>query len=284
MKKNVLLVGVVRNCSKTIVDDIKRLISALDRFEGIQVLIVESDSSDATIEKLNYLKKLIPNFSYITLGELSSSTPLRTERIAYCRNVYLDEINTNKKYLEVDYIVISDLDGVNDSISIAGINSCFERNDWDVCAANSMGHYYDIWALRHDIWCPNDCWSEVSFLESYGVNKVNAEYSAVYSKMINIPANSPWISVDSAFGGLAIYRRSSLLGVEYCGIDKDNLEVCEHVSLHKQIKSKGKMIYINPRLINTTGTEHDYYFSFTKRLVGNMKKRLKALIKSLIKI
>ena len=80
--------------------------------------------------------------------------------------------------------------------------------------------------------------------------------------MIVIPQDAEWIEVDSAFGGLAIYRRETLLDVSsrYIGLYKDGIEVVEHVSLHLGIIQNGYKIFINPRLINTDFTDHSMRF------------------------
>jgi len=67
--------------------------------------------------------------------------------------------------------------------------------------------------------------------------------------MISIPWDSDWIEVDSAFGGLALYRASCLRG---CFYSSEGREVCEHVVLHRKIKDNGGKIFINPGLTNTS--------------------------------
>ena len=74
--------------------------------------------------------------------------------------------------------------------------------------------------------------------------------------MIEIPENSEWIEVDSAFGGLAIYKRDAIFGQFYIGINSTGSETCEHVSFHKELRSLGKKIFINPALINGGLNEH----------------------------
>ncbi|HEY1803077.1 MAG TPA: hypothetical protein VGG45_01225 [Terracidiphilus sp.] len=74
--------------------------------------------------------------------------------------------------------------------------------------------------------------------------------------MIVVNTTDDWIEVDSAFGGLAVYRRDALSGVKYVGLGEARHEVCEHVSLHRQIKSAGRRIFINPQLVNAGVTEH----------------------------
>jgi hypothetical protein len=74
--------------------------------------------------------------------------------------------------------------------------------------------------------------------------------------MITIPESADWIPVDSAFGGLGIYRRSILSGARYSGADEDGDGTCEHVPLNNQLRARGARIFINPRLINTTYTDN----------------------------
>lgn len=252
---NILIVGLVRNGEKWIYQSLETLEKSFSSFSKIQWLIVESDSDDGTVMLLDDLAKQENNFRYIAAGLLRNIFPQRTARIAYCRNIYINELLKNPIYSTVEYVVIADLDGVNSSLSESAIESCWLRDDWDVCTANQNKAYYDIWALRHPFWCPNDCWEQFSFLNKY----INPDYSlisAVISKMIEIPKNSEWIEVDSAFGGLGIYRREAISDEVYIGLNNLGAEVCEHVSFHKELRAKGKKIFINPALINGELNEH----------------------------
>jgi hypothetical protein len=182
--------------------------------------------------------------------------PLRTERIAHCRNIYLDEIRSNPLYKEVEYVIVSDLDNNNPLISEEAILSCWQRSDWDVCTANQLGPYYDIWALRHPLWSPEDCWLQHRFFSQFNRNGSDVLYACIFSKMIELPIESDWVEVDSAFGGLAIYKKSSMGFGRYIGLYTNGLEVCEHVPFHIAIKQNKGKIYINPRMINTDFTDH----------------------------
>lgn len=249
--KNILVACTARDCGKQIKQDIESLQHSLKNFNQVHWLVVESDSQDDTLSKLDELKSYIANFSFMSLGILSADIPLRTERLALCRNTYLKELRDNSIYRDVDFVIIADLDGVNKLISEESIASCFVRDDWGVCTANQLGVYYDIWALRHEMWSPNDCWQQAKFFEDYGMNKKLARNCAVYSKQLKIHKNSHWIEVDSAFSGLAIYRRPVLKKAKYIGLTENGIEICEHVTLHQQIKQQGFNIFINPALINS---------------------------------
>ena len=62
-----------------------------------------------------------------------------------------------------------------------------------------------------------------------------------------IPTNSDWIEVDSAFGGLAIYKKKCFDIGHYVGTYSNGKEVCEHVSFNLQLKknvtSKNRFFY-----------------------------------------
>jgi hypothetical protein len=278
LSKNIIIVALARDCEKFINSDIYALKKATYFFNNVHWLIIESDSSDKTSELLHTLSNNISNFRFITLGNLSNKMPKRTSRIAHCRNKYLDEITNNVLYKGIDYVMVADIDGMNNKLTPDGLLSCWKRNDWDVCTANQAGPYYDIWALRHKEWCPGDCWSEFNFLQDKGLSYRDALFSAIHSRMITISEDEPWIEVDSAFGGLAVYKKKSLQNTVYIGLDKDGEEVCEHVHLHAQIKESGGSIFINPKLVNTDNSQHVSHIYFYQKIkliiISFFKKRL----------
>lgn len=275
----VLVAGLACNCATVIAAEIANLRNALKKFSAVSWLVIESDSQDNTIAVLEDLQHTIPNFRFISLGVLREKLRIRTERIAYCRNVYQDEIANNPLYGNIDYVIVTDLDGTNDLLTEQAILSCWDRSGWDVCTANQRSRYYDIWALRHPSWCPSDSWREFYALISRGVDHERAREVAVYSKMRRIKESSAWIEVDSAFGGMAIYRRAALDGAHYNGLTFEGEEACEHVTLHAHIRSKGYRIFINPKLINTGDTKHTAPTS----IGASIKRKLRILMRSSIK-
>lgn len=274
----VLVAGLARNCGPRIRQDISRLQQSLSGCQNLSWLVIESDSSDDTVLQLEQLSQDVSGFRFISLGQLRSQIPLRTARIAHCRNTYLHELRTNPIYQNLSYLIVSDLDGLNTELSAPAIDSCFLRDDWDVCTANQRGPYYDLFALRHPVWSPGNCWDQFAFLLDHGVPHELALRGAVHSKMITIPPDENWIEVDSAFGGFAIYKVSSLGTATYCGLSATGIELCEHVPFHAQLKEANRRIFINPRLINTRWTEHTRHLQF----LPTMTRRCKTLVKSAI--
>jgi hypothetical protein len=278
--EKLLLVGVARDCGAIIESEVRRLLAALDFFKSVAWLVIESDSADDTLHALDRLKATIPNFRFSSLGQLREEIPSRTERIAHCRNQYLEELHYNPIYEGINYIAIADLDGVNSLITSTAVQSCWVRDGWDVCCANQVGPYYDIWALRHKDWSPNDCWKQYEFLRQFNKSH-EAAGASVWFKMITIQENNSWIEVDSAFGGFAIYRRSVLSKeLAYLGASELGEEVSEHVSFHNQIRGNGGRIFINPRLINGAENEHTKY---ARTLSTPESKTLRKLVVSGLK-
>jgi hypothetical protein len=234
---------------------VETLARATAGFANVQFLVIESDSTDATLAELARLRQQSERFEFIALGSLAERIPARTERIAHCRNRYLEELRSNARYSSVDYVMVADLDGVNNDLRREALETCWSTTTpWDVVAANQRDAYYDIWALRHPDWCPVDCHEQYERLRGI-FDRPRALAIAIHSRMARLSPRAAWIEVDSAFGGLAIYRREALLAGDYSGI-AGGKSICEHVPLHAQLRAKGFRIFINPALINAHRTDH----------------------------
>ncbi|MCX5766071.1 MAG: hypothetical protein NTZ43_02450 [Gemmatimonadetes bacterium] len=281
-ESSVVVVGNVRNCGKWIAKTIEELRAALSCFKDIQWLLVESDSDDDSRVQLARLAKRIDRFEVRHLGTLRDRIPLRTERLAYCRNTYLSEIKAAPRYSGVDYVLVVDLDGLTGALTSAGLASCWERDDWDVCGANQRGPYYDIWTLRHPFWSPNDCWEQVRVMTAFGVSKEEAESAAVYSRMVEIPEAAAWIEVESAFGGLAVYRRDAIVRGSYGGLSSQGEEVSDHIALHQELRDLGYRIFINPRLVNFVSDRSPDQDTPWQRVQRNVRDGIKAGLRRLV--
>jgi len=245
-----VVVGVVRNCAHCLEQEVERLRSAFSGVKRLDFLLIESDSSDQTVQVLRSLQRSTPGFTYLSLGRLAERHPVRTDRIAVCRNAYLHRLNTAHPYVDCDFVVVADLDGVNRLLTRQAVETCWSRTDWDVCTANQAGPYYDIWALRHGLWSPNDFEDVKQFLRAHRVSRYRAHVSAVLARMITLDPRQPWVRVDSAFGGLAIYKKEIIEPCLYRGLLGNGEPVCEHVPLNQEIAKRGGRIFINPAMIN----------------------------------
>lgn len=292
---NVLIAGTARNVENTIEGEVKKLMKAFKNFNSIKFLIVESDSSDQTINELKKLQNKIENFQFITLGALKELIPNRVERIAYCRNQIVQEVYAEPTYSNIDYVAIADLDGVNDLLTSEKVESCWRGEfNWDVITANQLDFYYDIYALRHQYWSPTNCQIQQEHLEPLMGHDPSINL-AVWAKQVQLRPENRLIEVDSAFGGFAIYKREAFDAGKYSAKINDTL-VCEHVPFHELLKNAGYRIYIHCGLINCkrprgpTAHESNTEYQFFLRLIQKCgvrifgKRRFQKYLKQLIEL
>lgn len=226
-------------------------------------LWIESDSTDNTVNILSKFSNVI------SLGSLASHVKDRTQRIATCRNRYIEYVyqyNTQHDQKDhYEYMIVIDPDekiripkntpeiirkyiGLSKDDKYAGIFANTER-------------YYDVWALRSKE-CNYDCWLKVKTTPGTRIEKYK---NFVGKHQIHIPQDSPPYEVDSTFNGLGIYWIPSLIGTYYNGhqlIQVQNnkimrLELCEHVHLNTILRNRGEKLAIIPELyIGNIGQEH----------------------------
>ncbi len=279
---HILIAGTVRNCEKTLKDSINCLDNAFKFASKIEYLLIESDSQDDTIDCLNWIHDRKKNFNFKSLGKLRHTIPERTKRIAFCRNEYLKYFRS-EKYSEVQYLVVADFDGILTENNETNYKSSFKNLDWDVCTANCSDYYYDVYALRHPYWSPNDCWIAAKENERIGFSKYQSIDYSVHSRMIKLNKYLSFIEVDSAFGGLAIYKTSSIpKNAKYVGENKNNNPICEHVIFHKFIKDSGGKIFINPAMIiGKAPNEHIKYKKLFGKIIFYFKSYIIYLLKNI---
>ena len=266
---NVLIVGLVRNCESSLESEVETLRASFEDFKKVSFFLVESDSTDGSLGALRELATKIPNFKFLSLGNLRQSIPNRIERIAHCRNAYLDYVRTTSE--KFDYVVVADLDGVNNLLTKEKVATCWKFDGWSACTANQTGPYYDIYALRAPGWSEMDCWNEARALYASGINPVKSWVRAIRDKQRMIPESEDWIEVISAFGGLAIYKTEAFLEGNYQTFSGDELNVSEHVPFNLNLTKTGHRIFINPKLTNFDFNEHNDFSRLSRRLKMSLK-------------
>ena len=227
---NVIFAGCCRSVEPFIKKNLENIEKCSKKFNNYSVIIYENDSTDKTRQILNENKR--EHYHYIFENNIKE--PRRTKRLERARNIILNkarEINKNKYY---QYLILLDMDEANHKGAfVKTIHNCFLTDDWDVMTANQKGHYYDLWALRNKE-LNYDCIVE----------------SNCYMHNIKINLNE-LNEVDSAFGGTAIYKLSSIPDMcNYNGEYENGEEKCEHVDFNICIKNHGGKIYINPNFLN----------------------------------
>ena len=270
LPQSLLVCGPARNCARTIRRDLQRLREATAWIPRVQFLVVESDSSDHTAATLQALSQEWPALQVISLGSLRERLPERTDRIALARNTCLKTLREDSRYAEVDHLLMADLDGMCRDITEQALRSCWSLAvPWDAVCANQGDYYYDVWTLRHPLWCPGDAWHDRNDLVPL-LGETEADNVALFSRMVHIPADAAPIEVDSAFGGMAVYKRAALEGVAYAGHARDGRTASDHVELNLAMRAAGRRIFIHPGLINVRHTKH----ASRKKFWRTLRRRL----------
>ena len=254
--KKAVIVGTVRNAERNVCNDVRRIIGAFENHLEVLCLVVESDSSDKTLEELDKYSKVENRFSYITLGDVAPEIPDRIERLRHCRNVYVEAIRNESRYSDADLIIVADLDGINKEINAKAVFEALHcQADWDMLGANQRAKYYDILALRHETWSPKNWLVEYDWLKGF-VGEHKAKRHSLSDRMIRIPRHSDPILVDSAFGGLSIYKRWVFDISDYSRDNPESLNEIDHVTFNRKARNHGAKIYVFPKLINANWTIH----------------------------
>lgn len=299
IKGRVIIVGIARNVEDTLEDSLVALEKSFGSHFETEYFIVESDSLDSTKKVLEEIEEGALRVSHICLGNLQERIPDRISRIRFCRNEYVDFIRKNYKTREWDYVVVADLDGINSKLNSKKVKNLVEFNQqWDVLTCNQIGPYYDIYALRASGWVEYDCLVEVgdairnlkkvndskvkiafvtNFLLKLKLNRIRK--NLIYDKMRFIPSWSNPIRVESAFGGVALYKASIFLRYDY-EKDSGTSQECEHVSLHRKIVDGNGQIFIVPSFTNCGWNEHSINKIWLVRFIRRVKGHIKLLLSS----
>jgi hypothetical protein len=244
--KNILICGLCRDIEPYFEEVSKNINLIGSAFKKFDTLFLENDSVDNT-------KKLLNSKHYNVLFHdgLKYKYPQRTARIAFCRNTILKTILEEEKYKSVDYILWMDMDDVCSSkIDLKSIESINFNCDWGMMCAFKQTGYYDIWALRHPQYSPDDC---IHNLIRDGWHNQWAHEKHVHSrmrKMNELQKIDKLIEVDSAFGGMAFVNKKYLSNtIVFNGLDIYGREQCEWVSFCHGLKQNGGTIYVNSEFL-----------------------------------
>ena len=263
--------------SKSIDKEVNNIFKSLEVYGVVDFFLVESDSTDSTLELLTEFQKK-ETLKFQSLGILEESIPNRIDRIRYCRNIYVDFIRTSEK--KYDFIVVADMDGINKGLSRNAFSKVFsEKQEWQMCSANQKFGYYDIYALRASNWSDGDYQKELqnrmSGVKLSYFKEDRLRKSVIYSKMRRVPRSSAWIKVDSAFGGLAVYKPEVFKLFDYSARTCEEFLECEHVTLHRKMNETGMKIFICPEMMNSTFNEYNVNRFALVRVLRYLRKKLR---------
>jgi hypothetical protein len=264
-RPKVVILGIVRNCESSVYSEYVKLKKACRSLNIVDTFFVESDSVDKTREKLDSLTQAFDNFHYESFGDLTPKIPHRIERIRFCRNKYVQYLRNNHNLSSFDYAIIADMDKINSSISRLAIDSCFTSTDWDAIFSNQLFGVSDILALRAEDWIDGDYLAELeesrkelrnADVKNNFIGKLRqylkydrTRKQVVYDRMRFIGIGRKKIKVQSAFGGIGIYKNWCFFQADYSEFNSPH--ECEHVSFNYALGRLGADLFINPRFVNS---------------------------------
>lgn len=249
--KNIVFLGLARNIAPVIDNNLNRLLEIGKQAKNYKIIIFENDSQDNTHGKIKLWTQ--KNQNIILLSEKNGRPQYgpvkdknRTEALAEYRNTLKNYVADH--FSNYDLVVVTDLDFID--FSEAGLyNSCgwlSSFSEIDAISGNSFEYRqltpnepkalwnYDSWAFRYN-W-----WNELQ------PNKAMYYGSMLWFGFFIMPVGSSIMPVNSAFGGMTIYKLSQYIQASYEGYD------CEHVTFHynlKQIIKPKFQLVLNPSQI-----------------------------------
>jgi len=260
----VLLAGCAKNIESQI-DRIRPILNQIGlQFQTYHILIVEGNSDDATVQRLNDWSAQQQDILHIL--QRPTQFLLRTDRIAACRNEILQYAKSHHQ--DFHFLLMLDLDDVLQPSPSIVTNFRYRLTDWEVMTVNRHHHYYDVWALRdplvldYDVWKANRQFPKPWILKQQG--ELWRNWHGFYKNY-----NDELVPVRSAFAGAALYNLSFLLETpcKYEGhlndeewgyantVDgplklrerrKNNqIEICEHVPFHNCLRDHCGRIFLN---------------------------------------
>jgi glycosyltransferase involved in cell wall biosynthesis len=256
--RSAVIVGCARDCEVFLPAVLENITTIADVYSQAAFVFVENDSTDNTREILErWLSKRGKSF-LVCPNELVGQVTKRTARLATARNTYMDALHYHH-LAQFDHLVVLDFDDVNTNLiskdSLAAAIRFLDSSSQNAAVFANQLPYYDIWTLRHDVWCPDDCFAEIENRPAY-LPWHRAVERYVASRQLNIPPNIPPIAVRSAFGGLGIYKLDFVREARYVGLRPDGSEICEHVAFNEAAVRAGGVLYIFPGFLNHAPPAH----------------------------
>ena len=257
--RKAVFAGLARDCAPYlpgVLANLERFAALYDEVAFVFVVSDSIDDSGALLERWLEGRR----GRLIDLGALEPWLPRRTERIAHARNTVLDEIE--RHFGGYHHLVVADLDDVMaapvavDAFAAAGRWLDEEPRRAGVLA-NAQPRYYDVWALRHEPWCPDDCWHPIWGRPAHETFEA-AKFREVFNRQIAIPPRLAPIAVRSAFGGLGIYRLPLPRDARYRGLDAEGRDASEHVAFNDALVRAGRQLHIFPALQVRAPPQHLY--------------------------
>lgn len=251
LNKKLIICSTVKNNSNSLNKLFQLLSEISNNFKNTYNIFVYSKSSDNS-------KQLISNFLNKQKGICLENNPKakynRIKKLEICRNAYLNYIKKNSELKRYDYLLVIDADNQNDLMNYEKIKNSIKKKQWSAIFANQKIFYYDVFALRNKKLISGNFLDiikkKIRSDKYYKLKDIMFENFSKFFFINKLFGPKRFIEVESAFGGLGIYKVKYILKSKYESFDG---KICEHVFFNKKINKKYKHMYIDRHLTNSYG-------------------------------
>ena len=249
LDKKIIICSTIRNVEKDLENFFQKIDEITLNFQEYFIILVQSNSNDNTIVEAN---KYLSSRRGTLINKDLDINLYRTERLEACRNEYLNYIRNYKILSNYDYLLVMDADSMNNSLKFKSLEKSINSEiNWNAIFANQRFIYYDIWTLRIKNYIEFDCFQKIKKESIDKKNLKNIFYNFfTYFFYLNKHFKERFIKVDSAFGGLGIYKLKKILEFTY---DSKMGAQCEHVGINEKLNKKYGNLYIDKKLVNSSG-------------------------------
>ena len=251
INKKVVICCPVKNEQKTLNRFFKLISKLIYNSLDYFIIFVESDSTDKSVY---LIEKFLKNKKGTLLRFENNQNFNRFKNLEVSRNKYLEYISKSDELIKFDYLMAMDVDGVNNKLEFQDLDKSIKMlDDWTAIFPSQKFLYYDIFALRLNKLL-ND--SYVNIIKDDFKNKkfknLKSNFSFNLKKYFFLRklVDKRFIEVDSAFGGMGLYKLKRIIEFRY---DSLNGSQCEHVKLNKDLSKKYGNLFIDFKLINSYG-------------------------------
>ncbi len=209
----IFLIGMSKNCYKSLKNNLDYLIKFKEMTNlNIKICIVDSDSVDGTKQYCKKLEEENKIEKFIEVDKLEEKYRSRIKRLALSRN---EGLNFIKKEMNQDSIFVPmdmdlDLFSLTSFDALKNIFKSFIESDSDCLFPYSIPYYYDIFALRKQGWVKNNnIYTSKKIKNKIIFFSFLINYFLIFRKQKHIKKfKQEFISVESAFGGIGMYKVS----------------------------------------------------------------------------
>lgn len=252
IQEKVVICGVCRDIGKKLPEIIQSIEVIGNLFENYRVVISEYNSDDNTPtilyqwmrrnSKVQVRTAFIPDASFKTwvINVTNDKQFFFPEQNAHARNRILDTINS-QEYADFPFVIWVDMDHVI-TPALEGIVEVFQSKiEWDAVfgyGIDQFGKYKD-WNSHRDHVYP------------IGAELLGASWACI-EKTCELFSDSEWYPVYSAFGGVGIYKKSSILGCEYSALVTNDLAKLDQRLIDQD------SLRLNPLVMKYVGDLNNY--------------------------